>query len=231
MTAKAMSDSTASDGVTRRPLPGRLGYALCAAVAGIVLVLDQATKFVALQTLPPPQPTAQVVDSSLPLLQWQLIGNTGGAFSIPGFTWMFVAVTVIVLVLVTRALPRTDRLGLTVAYGLVAGGALGNVSDRLLRSDGLLPEGAVVDFIKLGAWPTFNVADMAIVCGAALILLLTLAAEREARRHARAGPDHQSVRPPTATAQRSADTASQPEANPPDGPPSAGGRASADDAR
>lgn len=189
----ASSDGTASDGVPRRALPGRMGYVLCVAVAGIVLVLDQATKLVAVETLT----AGERVDTPLPLLEWQLLGNPDGAFGIPGFTWMFVAVTVVVLLLVIRALPRTDRLSLAAAYGLVVGGALGNVGDRLFRSEGALPESAVVDFIKLGQWPTFNLADTAIVCGAVLILLITLAAEREARRHARSAPDHESVRPAT----------------------------------
>lgn len=186
MAPAAVSEGTASDGVARRPLPGRLGYVLCATVAAIVLLLDQATKYAAVAALTGQGPVA----TPLPLLEWSLVRNDQGALGLPGFTWMFIAVTVVVLALVVWALPRTDRLSLTVAYGLVAGGALGNVSDRLLR-----PDGAVVDFIKVGVWPTFNVADMAIVCGAVLIFVLTLAAEREARRHARAAADHQSVRP------------------------------------
>jgi signal peptidase II len=66
-----------------------------------------------------------------------------------------------------------------VALALVLGGALGNVSDRLFRAPGFL-HGAVVDFIKVGSWPTFNVADSAITIGAVLLVVWSLLSSRSA---------------------------------------------------
>ena len=74
---------------------------------------------------------------------------------------------VVVLVLL-RAVGRASRRRSRVALGLVVGGALGNLSDRVLRSN----HGAVVDFIALHFWPTFNVADSCIVVGGILAALL-----------------------------------------------------------
>lgn len=199
-----MTDVTASTGEIQRPLPGSMRYALCAIVAGIVLVLDQATKLIATETL---EANAPPVDSALPLVQWRLLGNADAAFGIPGFTGMFLVVTVVVVVLIARVLPRTDRLSLAVAYGLVVGGALGNAGDRLFRG---FPEGKVVDFISIGFWPVFNLADTGIVIGAAMIIALLLRADREARRRERAAADHESVRP--------GDGSPQGEATPADGP-------------
>lgn len=182
-TATVINGMASVDG-SPRPLPDNLRYALCAIVAGIVLVLDQATKLLAVTTLDGP------IDSWLPLVEWQLVRNDGAALGIPGFTGMFLIVTVIVLVLIARALPRADRLSMAVAYGLVVGGALGNAGDRLFR-----PRGAVVDFIDIGFWPTFNLADTGIVLGAGLIVVLVLRAEREARHGTQADAGRESVRP------------------------------------
>lgn len=178
---------------TRRPLPGRLAYVVAGGTAAIWYLLDQATKVLAVKTLE----GRGTVDAGLGgLLEWQLVRNPNAAFGIPGFTGMFVIVSVIVLVLVVRALPRTDRLLLAFAYGLVAGGALGNLTDRVLRAPGF-PDGAVVDFIKIGWWPTFNIADAGIVTGAALIVLLLLLADREERAREHVRSSHRSVRPET----------------------------------
>lgn len=191
-----MSATSTTPGTSagRRALPGRTRYSLCIGVAVIWLLLDQATKVLALKTLAFGQP----VDSWLPLVEWQLVTNPNAAFGIPGFTGMFVLVTILVLVLIGRALPRTDRLSLAFAYGLVSGGALGNAFDRLFRANGF-PDGEVVDFISLGFWPTFNIADVGIVVGAALVVVLLLRSETE--DHERAGGGSQSVRPTSVPAQ------------------------------
>ncbi len=177
----------------RRALPGRLVYAVCIGVTLIWLALDQATKVLAVATLE----GRGVVDAGLGgLLEWQLVRNTDAAFGIPGFTGMFVLVSVVVLAVVARALPRTDRLSLAAAYGLVTGGALGNLTDRLLRHPGF-PDGGVVDFIKVGWWPKFNLADVGIVVGAALIVALMFLVDREERAAAEAMASRESVRPGT----------------------------------
>jgi len=174
----------------RRALPGRLVWVVWSGAALILLLLDQATKYVAERGLA----NGRVID--LGVIDLRLVHNPGGAFGFPGLPGMFVAVTLVVLVLVLRALPRTDRLALATAYGLVTGGAFGNLIDRLLREPGF-PRGEVVDFFDLGWWPVFNVADVAIVTGAGLIALLLTAVDREERHEARRRQAHRSVRPQT----------------------------------
>jgi signal peptidase II len=74
---------------------------------------------------------------------------------------------------IVRTLPRLRSLGWTVTLGLLLGGALGNLVDRLARAPGFA-RGAVVDFIHLPHFATFNVADSAITVGALLAVLLSL---------------------------------------------------------
>jgi len=64
------------------------------------------------------------------------------------------------------------------AIGIITGGALGNLADRLFRADGSFFNGAVVDFIDLQWWPVFNVADAAVVMGGLLIILVGVAHDR-----------------------------------------------------
>lgn len=177
----------------RRAHPGHLVAVTTVLVGLIWLLLDQATKVLAVQLL---EAQGRVV--TLGFLDLNVIRNAGGAFGIPGVPGLFILVTVVVLVLVGRAVPRTDRLALAVAYGLVCGGALGNVMDRLFRSPGF-PSGAVVDFLDLRWWPIFNLADIGIVTGAAGIAMLMTAVEREQRAAAAQQTGNDSVRPGTTT--------------------------------
>ena len=83
------------------------------------------------------------------------------------------AITVVAALLM--AVGRSSSRWFTVGVGLIVGGTLSNVVDRLFRGDGWL-DGAVVDFIDVQWWPVFNLADAAIVVGAALLLLTSLRA-------------------------------------------------------
>ena len=96
--------------------------------------------------------------------------NTGVAFGfLGGGGALVIAVTVLALGLVLVWFWHSpDRPGLWLAAGLIAGGALGNLIDRIRL-------GSVTDFIDPPLWPTFNVADMAITIGAVIIVLVTLA--------------------------------------------------------
>lgn len=185
-----------ADAPPRRLHPGRLILAVWGVVAGIWILLDQATKLLAVNVL---EPTNRIVD--LGFIQLRTIRNPGGAFGIPGVPGLFVVVSVVVLFLVIRALPHTDRISLAVAYGLVTGGAIGNVVDRITRVPGF-PNGAVVDFFDLRWWPVFNVADIGIVTGAFAIAILMVQADREERAKESARSAQPSVRPDTAPPRR-----------------------------
>ena len=145
-------------------------------VAGIVVAvvaLDQATKAWA---------TSGLRDGPVSIIghtvEFQLARNTGSAFSLFQTVTPLLAVLAVGLVAVlVRTLNRTEDLTVLVALALVLGGALGNVADRLFRAPGFL-HGAVVDFIKVGSWPTFNVADSAITIGAVLLVGWSLLSSR-----------------------------------------------------
>lgn len=146
---------------------------VAAIIAVVVVALDQVSKSWALSTL---------ADGPIDLfwtLRLRLAFNTGAAFSLgTGFPWLFVVLGVLVLcvlgVLAFRA--RLSR-GPAVALGLVAGGAIGNLVDRVVRGHG----GAVVDFIDLQWWPVFNLADASICTGVGLLFLTWRETPAEAR--------------------------------------------------
>jgi signal peptidase II len=105
--------------------------------------------------------------------------NIGAAFSFAeGWTVVFSLIAVVVAVVIVRTARRLFSTGWAVALGLVLGGAMGNLVDRIFRAPGFL-RGGVVDFLSAFApdgrvWPVFNVADSAIVCGGILGALLAL---------------------------------------------------------
>ena len=130
-------------------------------LAAGVLVLDQATKWIALGHLVP-----GVSIDVLPFLSWTLTCNTGAAFSMfQGYSWVFAVAAVAVSGFLIFEIWRVRSGWLEGAsYGLVLAGALGNLTDRLVHE-------CVVDFIHVHyGWfnfPVFNVADSAITVGAA----------------------------------------------------------------
>lgn len=178
----------------RHALPGRLVWVVWSAIALAVLVCDQATKALAVTEL-----SDRVID--LGFMDLRLVRNPNAAFDIPGFPGMFLLVAIVVVTMIVRTLPVTDRLSLAAGYGLLTGGAVGNAIDRIARDPGF-PTGHVVDFFDLRWFPVFNIADSAIVCGAILLGLLLLRADREERRQAEASERRRSVRPDTSTPRR-----------------------------
>lgn len=131
-----------------------------AAVALVVLVADQVTKHLAAEHL-----AAGPVHLFGPV-SLVLEYNSGVAFSLgAGSGWpLLLAATGLVVVLL--ALARSARTTLSsIALGLLLGGALGNLADRLVGGHG----GAVVDFVHVGVWPTFNLADASVVVGCLLL--------------------------------------------------------------
>ncbi|HZB03615.1 MAG TPA: signal peptidase II [Actinomycetota bacterium] len=142
-------------------------------IAALVYAIDRVTKVLVeanLQDRPP-------VELIPGVLELRFTTNPGGAFGIFGdLSWLFVLISVVVvgaIVFASRNLPSTIS---AVGLGLVLGGAIGNLTDRLLRGPGL--GGEVVDFIDLQVWPVFNLADTGIVVGAALLLLSGLRRDR-----------------------------------------------------
>jgi signal peptidase II len=163
----------APDPAEPHPLAVRVG----ALVTAAFVVLDQATKELAEAVLEPGVFVPWVGSA----VGWQLVYNPGGAFGLPAPAWLFLIVTVIVLVLVMRALPQATSLTAAVAFGLLLAGALGNALDRLFRAgdpDGSFGGGHVVDFVAWGSFPRFNVADSAITVGFVLLVVALWLEER-----------------------------------------------------
>ena len=159
----ARQQSTELDDDVAAPRRRRLFLVL--AIAAGVLVVDQLSKWWALTALADGE--VHVIGP----LWLRLTYNTAGAFGLGGGLVPFlslVALGVVVYLVLSGA--AGGRVAAAIATGLVLGGALGNLGDRLFRSPGLL-RGAVVDFVDLRFWPVFNVADMAITCGCILLVL------------------------------------------------------------
>jgi signal peptidase II len=156
-------------------------------LVGVVVVLDRITKILAERSLSGGETVSLLGDTA----QLRLVYNPGAAFGLhlgDYSRWIFMVVAIVAIVFLYRMwkeTPVADRLRLY-ALGFVAGGAAGNLIDRFISPQG------VVDFIDVGIaaarWPTFNVADIAVSCGA---VALALSLWREDARRAAA------VVPPT----------------------------------
>ena len=139
------------------------------ALAAVVLAVDQVTKALAVARLSPDRSVPLVGD----LLQLRLTRNAGAAFSMAtGATWILTLVAVVIVAVVLRSVRRLGSRGWATSLGLLLGGALGNLVDRLVREPGV-GRGHVVDFIAYGHLFIGNVADVAIVVAAALMALLS----------------------------------------------------------
>lgn len=133
---------------------------LVASIASVVVAVDQSTKSLAQHYLRS-GPVHVVGPLSL-----HLTYNSGVAFSIgQGHPAVVIGIAAGLVVLLLWAVTRISGTTSAVAMGLILGGALGNLSDRVFRPLG----GAVVDFVATGFWPTFNVADSCIVLGCVLL--------------------------------------------------------------
>jgi signal peptidase II len=137
------------------------------ATAAIAYGSDRATKLWAEAALAHRPPLVLIPR----VLALNYTTNSGGAFGLAQSAWwIFAFATIGVSIGILLAAPRV-RSGVTaVGLGLILGGALGNLTDRLFRGDILL-RGYVIDFIDVHVWPVFNLADSAIVAGALLLAL------------------------------------------------------------
>jgi len=153
--------------------PRRAG--LLAVLAGVVLVLDLLTKAAGVALLERREPV-RLLGGAVYLV---LVRNPGAAFSLAtDYTWLLTAVAVAVAVAIVRVARRLRSTGWALALGLVLGGALGNLVDRIFRAPGPFV-GHVVDTVSLFApdgsvWPVFNLADAAIVSGGVWLVVLVL---------------------------------------------------------
>ena len=147
---------------------------LTALIAVAIVVADQATKHWALNALGDGR-TIDIVGS----LRFNLAFNTGMAFAKGQGIGPIIAVVGVIVVAYLLVGVRRDTKPGSVLVGMVAGGAAGNIVDRLFRGDAWL-RGAVVDFIDLQWWPIFNIADAAIVLGAGALVIASLMPEKPA---------------------------------------------------
>jgi len=164
------TDPDAPEAAPRRRLsPRALG--LLAAVALVAYGLDQLTKFLVTTNLE----INDVVPLLGEVLQLHYVTNPGAAFSLAtGFTWILSIVAVGVIVFIVWFAPRIRSLGWATMFGLVLGGAFGNVTDRLTRPPGF-GVGHVIDFIQVWGFPAiFNIADVSVVSAMGLFLILSL---------------------------------------------------------
>lgn len=160
-----------------RPYSAPAAGITIALLAIVVLAADQLSKFFVLQNLE----VGNTVDVVGNLLQWHLVFNPGAAFSMgEGVTWIFtIVLAAVALGIVYLAIAQVRTRSWSIVLGLVLGGVLGNLTDRLFRDPGFAV-GHVVDFI-LTPWMWFwtnpaiyNVADMFIVCGMISVAVLVL---------------------------------------------------------
>ena len=139
-------------------------------VAWAVWILDLATKIWAVNNLSY-KSNIKVIGE---FLQLTFVRNPGAAFSFASGATIFLSLfSLVVMVVVLYYAPKITSRGWAVVLGLVLGGILGNMVDRIFREPGLL-RGHVIDWLQIPNWPVFNIADMAIVSAALLSMVLTI---------------------------------------------------------
>lgn len=171
------------EGGAARAVPRALSsvrqHLVFSAIAALSLIIDQVTKVWVVATLSPNE-SAEFAEWLTPIVSLTHVQNCGVAFGLfPNLSGLFTVLSLIVIIgiLLFRCSLPVDALWLHSALGLVIGGAVGNLLDRVLR-------GHVVDFIDanlwpLATWPVFNLADAAIVAGVVVLLVDSVRAERE----------------------------------------------------
>lgn len=153
------------------------GWARVLALSMAVFAVDRVTKLVASAVLQPGQSVPVVPD----IFHLTLVLNRGAAFGfLKDQRVFFISISILAIVLIIYYLSKhaVTALSVSLAFGLIMGGALGNLLDRIKF-------GYVVDFLDFRVWPVFNVADSAISVGAGLLIICMLSARRTdaAARH------------------------------------------------
>ena len=146
------------------------GFAIVIAIAVVVVALDQLTKWWAIENLS----DGQVIPVIGDWLRFVLVYNPGAAFGLgTGYTWILALVAVAAVVAIAWYAWRVKSLAWAIVLGMILGGAITHAGDRLFRDPGFA-RGHVVDFIAYGNFFVGNVADIMIVAGAALAVILVL---------------------------------------------------------
>ena len=152
---------------------------LLAILAAVIVVFDLITKIIAVETLDPfaaPEDQPRILGGAV---YFSMIRNSGAAFSMAtGMTWLLSLIVIGVIIFIVRLAGRLRSKPWAIGLGLVLGGAVGNLIDRIFRAPGFL-QGHVVDFVSVFGpnaehFPVFNVADSAITIGGLLVVLTAL---------------------------------------------------------
>lgn len=156
----------------------RSNVKMMAMIVIAVAVIDQAVKQLMLGWLTPGEAVPVIGD----WFRFYLLFNPGAAFSMggEGSTWLFTTIQLAFVVGVAIAAPRMKDRWEAVGLALLAGGALGNLIDRLAREPGFW-FGHVVDYISVGNFAVFNIADASITVGVIVFILAMLTEERRAK--------------------------------------------------
>lgn len=168
-----MTESPSSEPLAPQPVPKTSRGVLLAWFIGFAVfayALDQLVKLWVTSSMVLGQ-SIEVIPS---VLRWYYITNSGAAFSIgENFTWVFSLISTAVAIAIIIQFRKIGSLWWAIALGMVLGGALGNLTDRLFRPPSF-GVGHVVDYISIGNFAIFNLADCAVVGGVILICILTL---------------------------------------------------------
>ncbi|MEU1131738.1 signal peptidase II [Streptomyces sp. NPDC005900] len=165
----SVSDGAADAGEGGDRPKGRRKIAVLFAVAAFAYACDLVSKMIVVAKLE----HHDAIDVLGDWLRFTAIRNAGAAFGFgEAFTIIFTCIAAAVIVVIARLARKLYSLPWAIALGLLLGGALGNLTDRIFRAPGVF-EGAVVDFIAPKGFAVFNLADSAIVCGGILIVLLS----------------------------------------------------------
>ena len=155
----------------------RRGLILGLSISAVVIVIDLITKRHAAANF-----VTDPVEVIPGVLDFVYHENFGSAFSLFQNAGLFLSIAAIVaFVIVVGALRLERPLGEVIAFGMIGGGAIGNLIDRLARGDGLT-DGGVIDWIRLPNWPVFNIADSAITLAVVALLVMTWTSERAAEK-------------------------------------------------
>lgn len=170
MTEETTDSTEPATDAAPAPAAPRRRLGLLLSVAAVVLLVDVVTKVLAVRLLTPGQPVPIIGDT----VTWTLVRNSGAAFSMAtSYTWVLTLIASSVVLGIIWMSRRLVSPWWAVGLGMILGGALGNLVDRFFRAPGHL-QGHVVDFLSIGWWPVFNVADPAVVGGAILLVTLSV---------------------------------------------------------